>query len=154
MRKFNFNLKNVLMLRKRQEEFAQKQLFIAEEKLKNIEELLRKIENECKLLEKELREKQKKNQKLVALQEYFFYLQSLRQSIQEHQDELLRAQNFMETKRQELGEATKKKKIMENIKDKQYEEWKETYRKLEIKLIDEMATLRHIQQKEGLSHAS
>lgn len=154
MKKFNFNLKNVLMLRKRQQEHAQKQLFIAEEKLKSIEELLRKIENECELLEKELQEKQKSSQKVAAIREYFLYLQNLRRSISEHQDEILKAQNFMEIKRQELNEATQRKKIMENIKEKQYEEWKESYRKLEIKLIDEMATLRHIQQKEGLTHES
>ena len=148
MKKFNFNLKALLNFRKQQEEEAQREMMLARQQLQKILGILEHLEHECTLLEEDLRNKQGGKQNIEEYRSHYFYLQDLRQKIQSHQDRVMEAQNLVEKKRQAVNQAMQNKKIIENIHEKQYSEWKSEYEKLESKLSDELSTIRHIRNKE------
>lgn len=152
MKKFRFKLKTLLMVRKEQESSAQKEVMLAQKQLRKIVEILNELQYECDLLEKDLQQKQKYN--INDFRNHFLYIQSLRQKITKQQDDILEAQNVLTIKRTNVKKAMQQKKILENIHDKQHSAWTKEYQSIESKLIDELATIRHIRDKERLSYDS
>ena len=140
----------LLRLRKQKEQAAQKEAMLAHQQLNKVKEALDLLQSECDFLADELRKKQKTTRSIHDFRNYYLYLQELRRKIESQQDEMLKAQNLLEIKREKVAEAMQNKKILENIKDKQYAEWQEQFEKLEAKLIDELATIKFIRNKEGL----
>ena len=139
------------MVRKQQEEAAQRDVTQARQKLRNITEILEELERECDFLEQDLRAKQSSPHSVHEYNDHFLYFQLLREKIAQQQDDILQAQNAVEEKRQAVTKAMQKKKVIEKIKEKQYTSWKDNYQQMEAKLLDELATLRHIRVKERLS---
>lgn len=154
MKKFRFNMKTLLMVRQQQEEAAQREVMLARQKLQKIVEILEELKRECDHLEQDLREKQASPHSIHEYKDHFLYFQFLREKIAQQQDDVLQAQNAVEVKREAVTKAMQNKKVIEKIKDKQYTSWKDHYQKMEAKLLDELATLRHIRVKERLSDES
>ncbi len=141
MKKFEFRLQTVLEQRERHENLARKALAEALAELVKMQEIVRKLVLERKNLEQEFEEKLK--QEPAKLPAYLDYFASLGKRIADQQDAILKFQNIVEQKRQALAEARKEKKVIENLKDKQYSEWKKELEKQETAFLDELATSRY-----------
>ncbi len=150
MKKFNFNLSSVLKVRKQLETVAQREVFLAQEHLDKVKQVLKVLQDETENLEKELASKQRTGLSIHDYKDYLYYIQSLKKRLQQQQDVVFKSQNILKGKRNDVTKAMQKKKIIENIKDKQYDVWKEQFQKMEAKLTDELATIRYIRSKERL----
>jgi flagellar FliJ protein len=147
MKKFLFNLQTLLEVRVREEDWAKQELAVA---LAEIEKVNRKIANlktEVKYIEEQLVLRQKKSGTITNLTDCVYYLEVLQDKILCQQDERMRLQNVAADKRAAVIEASKKRKALEKLKDKQYAEWEEEYNKQEVALLDESGNVRYIRQK-------
>lgn len=137
-------MKTLLMVRKQQEDVAQKEVVLARQQLQKVINIVEQLQVECDTLEQDLNKQQRAKHSIVDYRNHFLYLQNTRKKIALYQDEIFKKQNIVEARRQDAIKAMKKKKVIENIKEKQFTSWKEDYQKMETKLLDELATIRHI----------
>jgi|SaaInlStandDraft_3_1057020.scaffolds.fasta_scaffold121366_2 flagellar protein FliJ len=149
MKKFTFNLETVLKVRKQREEAAQRDMVKALKRLESLKEILKLLQDEVYSLEEELQQRQKHSPNVRDFYDYLLYLQSVKKKIEVQQDEVFKAHNIMEERRSVTVAAQRQKKVIENIKDKHYDEWSEHLLKTEQKFLDELATIRYIREKEG-----
>lgn len=144
MKQFNFKMQTLLRLRKMKEDAALREVSLVQEELNKLFELLKLLNIESTALEEELRDKQKGSIPIHEFHNHFLYIQSIKIKMLEQQDAILHTQNLLEKKRQNVEIAMQNKKVIEKLKDKQYDRWQEDLKKLEVKLLDELATIRHI----------
>ena len=145
-------MKTLLMIRKHRENSAQKEMLQARQYLQKILEILEELQEESTLLGQQLQSRLKGKSSVFEYRNHFMYLEVLQQKIQERQDDILKAQNIVEAKRVAVTKAMQNKKIIEKIREKQYSSWQDKYQKLEAKMLDELATIRHIRTKEKFSN--
>jgi flagellar FliJ protein len=70
------------------------------------------------------------------------YIENIRLKEKERKNIIHQAEEKVEKKRQELMEAVKNRKVMENLKDKHAEEYRKNLNELEQKISDEMSVLK------------
>ncbi len=143
MKKFQFNLATVLRVREREEEAARIKLVKARELLNVIIKKIEALESEKLSVEAEWRNRSTTRGSFLRGEDYVGYLQILQGRIAEQQDELMRAQNIVEAKRVELEKISRKKKALENLKERKYAQWNEEYRTMERLHLDEVAVTRY-----------
>jgi flagellar FliJ protein len=139
MRKFDFRLKTVLKVRE-QEELSKRRALTEEEIV--LEEAKAKVEQlreETSEVEGELRDQQVSGSRAQDLAAHLAYLHSLQEQSIQSQDRLMLQQNITESKRRDVADAQKRKKMIENLKDKRYLQWKHENEIEENKLLDEIA---------------
>lgn len=140
---FNFRLQTVLNVRKTFEdkvltEFSEQQKELEREKV-----ALKKIVEHKHRLINTFREMQGKS---VNIYEIVLRSSNIKQC---QKNEVLQKERVQDAgqkvdkKREELLEATQKRKIMENLKSKEFEKYKSNEMLLERIAIDEMAIVRH-----------
>lgn len=138
MKKFKFELEDVLSLRKFQQEQAQIELgkAVAEEV---------KIQDNLNLLALQHTEAMKSLsgvtdfQAIISGQQYFSFLKKQEEKLLE---DLSAAKIFTETKRDAFKEALQKTESINKLKEKQLAEYKELEAKEEEDMIDDMVTSR------------
>ena len=140
-------MQSLLNLRKQKERSALQEVSSAQDKLNYLFSILQDLKKESNSLEAELKEKQKSTVPIHEFRNHSLYIQSMKQKMIEQQDLVMQAQNLLELKRKDVEEAMKDKKIIEKLKLKQYDAWQENFTKIESKLLDELATIRHIREK-------
>lgn len=143
MKNFKFKLQTVLSYREKKEDTLKKELASLRAKYEKEKQILHALIEKLEEKQEELRAKQLQDLDIDEVSLYCTYLFKLRKDI------LLQAVKVEElfsqvcTKREELVEASKDKRIMEKLRDKQYEEFQQILLKSEQILIDEIATSRH-----------
>ena len=147
MAKFDFRLDTVRQVREREEQEAQRELMQAELERKEIQAQITELKKMAVEVESGLKQKQVEGVQVAELADHMAYLYQLQGDTALREDELLRAINVVGQKRQLLAEASKKKKMIENLKDKQYLRWKRDTEKREAETLDELATLRYQHRK-------
>lgn len=147
MKKFNFELSSLLKYRNEVEQLRKKQLFLAQTDLHNAFDHLRKYEKELERLRQEFNTH---NQEFIILSDvtaYFSYSQLLKSKMDQQKKEIQRYQQIFETKRQAAIQAMQKRKIVENLQEKQYAAWEHDYLENEKSFFDELATIRFMRSK-------
>ena len=147
MKKFEFSLVAVLKLRQEKEDLARKELVAVVETLQRLLEELERIKKERGEVEAEFRKKQQEAVQAEDLPIYLDYLQMMRTRMERKQDEIMKTQNIVELKRQAVIKAQQQKKMIENIKDKQYAAWQEAIEKKETEALNDLATIRFTRDK-------
>lgn len=143
MKKFVFKLEKLHSLRQKQEKDCKEELAKA---LAEADQILSKLEGarrERDETEKKLRQIQESTNDSREISEYFHYLDLMGKKLANIQDEVIKSQNEVTVKRQNLQEALQKRKVLDNIKEKKYSLWEKEYSKLEAALLDEVATTRY-----------
>ncbi len=143
MKNFDFRLETVLKVRKQEEAVKRKELMEQELLLHNLQKRAELLQEESLAIESDLREQQQGKGSAQNLASHLAYLHSLQEQIILSQDDLMRQKNVTEGKRRMVAEAQKKKKMIENLKEKQYLQWKQEIEQKETEELDEIATLRH-----------
>lgn len=142
MKKFKFNLENVLKQREILQKLAQKKYFdqkrkIRAEKLK----ALSTMEN-IKKMHNELNELQLKGEKLTINEifEYRNHIDHLEQSLELIKQNIANLENDLVSIHQALVTASQNKKIILRLKDKAYQNYLDAINKAEEKFLDEITT--------------
>jgi len=149
-KRFKYDLESVLKVRaikekKEQEKFADKQRKYLEEKQREAA-----IEAEKKGKEEELRGVFKKGpiSDFAKVLRRRSHLDVLRDDLDKQVEKVIDASKLLEEQRARLVASMKDKKIMEKHKEKKLDEYKKLMQELEIKFMDEIATVRFKREKE------
>ena len=148
MAKFTFRLETVLRVREQEEMERRKELMEEETLLREIQQRVIDLEGENRKIEDSLRGHQGQGGSAQELASHIAYLHALKGRMVEAQDGVMRQQNITERKRREVAEAQKNKKMIENLREKSYREWREEREELERKDLDEIAMLRHSRNRD------
>ena len=136
MKKFKFSLEKVLSLREFEQNQAQIELGKAQSVVNEINEQLKFIASEI-VKSNESRANSADLNFLLSVENYVNGLNYKKEILLE---ELAKAQLVLEEKRAIVVEAIKKRKSLEKLKEKQFEEYKKQYNLEEEKILDEIST--------------
>jgi len=144
MKKFKFKLEPVLMQRKHREDIKKKELAEVFRELKNAEDFLLAVKNDFNRTQAStMREESLKRidiEKILLYESYMIYLRRL---IEETLIRIEGIKKKLAKKRIEYIEATKAKRVIEKLREKQYYNYMKDMEIKEQKFIDEMGIVRH-----------
>ena len=122
MAKFIFKLQSVLNLRKQKEDSIKNELANATRKLEAEKRKLSELET---MLEDTVREFNEKTKKTTVheLIEFNEYLSLLNSRIKTQKENVNNAAQYVDTVREELVKAVKERKILEKLRERQFEEF-------------------------------
>jgi len=148
MAKFIFKLQSVLNLRKQKEDSIKNELAAAMRKLEAEKRKLSELEN---ALEDTVREFNKKAKKATVheLIKFNGYLSLLNSRIKSQKENVNNAAKYVDKVREELVKAMKDRKILEKLKDRQYEDFLLEQKKLEQKTNDEIVSFNYNDSNTG-----
>ncbi len=149
MKKFQFKLETVLGVWEQRQTTAQKDLQEARALVLSIEGVIAKLKGEIELIFKQQEAGYGNKAAVMQLKMYRDYLEALKKKVALEEDELMRAQNVMESKRQVLMKIQRKIKTLEKLKEKKYADWEQELRKEEAFIADELAVTRYLRQMES-----
>ena len=142
MNLFRFRFRNVLRFREAKEEQKKQELGIKLNRLKHAEDELNGIVNTSKKHDIMMEKSAQGRTSVRTLIYNYFYARFLDKSKSNQEKTVDVAKEDVEAKRIELIEATKKKKILERLKERELEDYNRAIVKEEQTLIDEIATQR------------
>ena len=147
MNRFVFRLANLLRLRGVEEDRKKQELGSAMGHFVNEENKLKELDGTLSEHEKLMKEKGTGTVSARELQNKFNYTRSLDGRIDEQQKNVKKSEDAVNVKRAELAEASKHKKILERLKDRDREEHNRAAGMEEQASIDEMATQRNFKTR-------
>jgi len=139
---FKFKLQSVLEYRLNVEEKVQGEFSDVKRYLELQKAVLNELIQERESLMNELRAMQRLNIKADDIATLVAFVESVREKEKNQQEVIRQARDKVEAKRQELVEAVKNRKVMENLRDKRADEYNKGVNELEQKNSDEMAVLK------------
>ena len=143
MNRFRFRLANLFRLRGVEEDKKKREFGIALGHLGREENKLKKMDGTLSEHEKHVEEHGQGAVSARELQNNFNYARSLDGRIEEQQKNVKKAEESMISRRADLAEASKHKKILERLKDRDREEYNHAVAKEEQAIIDELTTQRY-----------
>ena len=135
---YRFNLQVLLDYRKRIEEGLQIELSQVQRELEKEKQLLTAYQREKHYYEEELVRREEKEIDVSEALLYRDYLRGMRIRIKEQRDVVAKAKGDLDIKQNELLDATKKRKVLEKVKEKEWKRFKENLERKERILIDEI----------------
>lgn len=143
MAKFNFKLQSFLGLKQKIEdqkknEYGKAIKVLEEEKTKK-NKLLNQYLNTINQMKQKIIEGIKPNE----LQQYNNFISYILKAIQQQEEVIIKAQDLVDKKREELVNAMKDRKMIETLKEHKYEEYVKEEKKLEQKVIDEIVSFKY-----------
>lgn len=143
MAKFNFKLQSFLGLKQKIEdqkknEYGKAIKVLEEEKAKK-NKLLNQYLNTINQMKQKIIEGIKPNE----LQQYNNFISYILKAIQQQEEVIIKAQDLVDKKREELVNAMKDRKMIETLKEHKYEEYVKEEKKLEQKVIDEIVSFKY-----------
>ncbi len=142
MAKFVFKLQPVLNIKKQIEDSLKIQLGKAVQALEAEKELLRELESEKKRCMAEVGAEVSGGVKADKLKNYNAYISFIKQKISRQCEMVKSAQEIVDKYREELTDMMKERKMLEKLREKQYEEYLKEVKKKEQKDIDEIVSYR------------
>ena len=140
---FRFRLETVLTQRRHVEETFQKELADARQELSAAQAVLRETKDTRRQCTREMRRKQRDRFRADDMLLYYPYLERLKQEIELHVKRVAAAERKVVQKRQALLEAMKKRKILDKLKEKQFQTHLKAEAGREQRFTDESAARRH-----------
>lgn len=134
---YRFNLQVVLDYRKRIEEGLQIELSQIQRELEKEKQLFLAYRREKNYYEEELVKREEKEINVNEALLYRDYLRGMRIKIKEQRDIVAKAKGDFDIKQNELLNATKKRKVLEKVKEKEWKRFKENVERRERILVDE-----------------
>ncbi|MEE9505099.1 MAG: flagellar export protein FliJ [Thermodesulfobacteriota bacterium] len=134
---YRFNLQVALDYRKRIEEGLQIELSQIQRELEKEKQLFLAYRREKNYYEEELVKREEKEINVNEALLYRDYLRGMRIRIKEQRDIVVKAKGDFDIKQNELLNATKKRKVLEKVKEKEWKRFKENIERRERILVDE-----------------
>lgn len=148
MARFKFRLQGYLNVKEKIEEQKKLEYGKAIQKLEEEKEKKRAIEAEAASRLDELRIEMGENISPERFINYKQYLTLLEKNAIKQEGEIKRAGNFAESKRIELVGAMKQRKMVDVLKEHDYEDFLEEEKKAEQRIVDEIVSYRYGQAEE------
>jgi flagellar protein FliJ len=139
---FKFKLQSVLEYRMNIEEKILNEFSDVNRLLNQQKAILKALIIERESLMNDLRNMQSSRMRADDIATLVAYVENVRLKEKEQKNIIHQAKEVVEKKRKELIEAVKNKKVMENLRDKQAEEYQNNLSALEQKNSDEMSVLK------------
>jgi flagellar FliJ protein len=139
---FKFKLQSVLDYRLNIEEKILNEFSELKRELDRQKAMLEELKSERESMVAGLRKMQSQTIKAHDISSILVYVDRLRESEKQQKQVIQQIMEAVDKKRQELVEAVKNRKIMENLKDKQKEEYIKDVNDTEQKDSDEMSVLK------------
>lgn len=143
MAKFKFKLQSFLGVKQKIEDQKKNEYGKALNVLKQEEQKKIELLNQHSNTLNEMRNKISKGIKPTQLQQYNNFIAYTLEQIQLQETVIQKAKAMAENKRQELVDAMKSRKMLETLKDHEYEDYLKEEKKAEQKILDEIASFRH-----------
>jgi flagellar protein FliJ len=138
MKKFKFSLEALLNHRIRKEQELQKEVSLCEYEVINEKSILLQIKHDITKTYDELNYKQTNRMEISEHIRYINFISRLNNSILIQEDKITKVENKFILKREELIEAVKKRKIVDNLKEKKLLAYKDEQQKEEQNFMDEV----------------
>lgn len=139
MRRFKFRLQSLLDFRERQKEQAQAKTAAAEQQLQQSQQLLQQLDAE--LVQSAANFYQQQHNKAISINTFKVfnnYLDKIKREITAQQDKVYQAETYYAACRRELNVLSKNCKLIEQIKDKGWQDYKHQMLAEEQKTLDEL----------------
>jgi len=143
LNRFRFRLESLLRFRAAKEEEKKREFGVVLGHLKHEDERYNNIINNIDQHDRFMEESGQGKTSVRTLIYNFFFARSLEKRKSEQKKVVKKAEKLAGEKRSELTEATKKKRILERLKENKLEEYNQAVIKEEQALIDEFATQRY-----------
>lgn len=145
---FRFRLEPVLQVRKRTEETLQRELAQRRLDWEAAYSRLRSMEEDRRRYRRELQDKRMRGMTIAELELYEAYFLRLDDDIARQESRVEKLATAMESKRSELVEAAKKKKILDRLKEKQRQAYSYEEMRQEGRFLDEIAGQNRFRRRE------
>lgn len=142
MAKFKFTLEALLNHRLHHEEVVQKELAVCGCRVRDEKAMLLRIQQDKDRAYAEIHQKQLRG---IAISEHIVYanfLEGLARNMVTQQEKIIEAEKQFAQKREELIEAVKKRKTIENLKEKGLAAYSKNLLKMDQDFLDEVAICR------------
>lgn len=144
MKKFSFTLQKVLDLREFQENQAKTQLAAAISQADLLRSQLGSVAQKRSQTNLSRREIVDPNQ-MIAVEHYVLWLDNEKERLL---NELAQAELVIEEKRKDFAEAMKNRKVLDNLKEKQFAQYKKDFYKAEENAADDIASHSYYEDEE------
>ena len=141
---FNFKLEAVLEYRRKLEELMRKEFSEASKRLDEEKKKLAQLKDTYLRIAEELDGRKEEGLDGVELDMYYAYLNRIKEYIGEQENLVEKYKEELETKRTSLVDMSRKRRIMEIVKEKAFEVYRASLEKVEQKTLDDIATTRLI----------
>ena len=129
-----------------QEETYQKELAQVQSELSNERAKLNRKQNSKQESLDKLQKKKKENPTIADIMLHMNHLTQLSKDIEKQALRVQKKTTLVDQKRQKLISIIKKRKTLKKIKDKDWQSYQQKLMQAERKLIDEVASTRHVQK--------
>ena len=146
MKKFRFRLQSVLDHKKRKEDSKKEELGKLLHTVQEVRDFMATLKSRCSLSIVEMRNLQENGISVDLLSQYRSFVVSLKNDITGQMDKLSDLMKEVDARRKELVAMSKERKVMEKLKDKEFERFKRAVLREEKKLIDEIGASRFIKR--------
>ncbi len=133
---YKFSMEKILNLREDKEQTVKEHMGLVQTKLHTEKTQLLNIKEEIDGLKK------KTYKGLLEMQSNNLYMENLYEKIQDQNKKIDETKKVLEDVRTELVAAQKDRKIMEKLKEKDFEKYRDRIKKAEQKELDEIAVLK------------
>lgn len=152
MAKFSFKLQSLLNIKIQLEDSLKNQLGRAIQKLEQEKAILRTFEQHMEECINEINNKSMLGTTVASLREYNSYMIFLKEKIELQKENVNWASINVDKYREELVKAVQERKMMENLKQKQYEDYMKEQNRDEQKKIDEVISFNYNNLITGEDH--
>ncbi|PKM47623.1 MAG: flagellar export protein FliJ [Firmicutes bacterium HGW-Firmicutes-8] len=144
MKPFLFKLQTALDIKLKEEDIQKEKLYQATKVYKQNLRMLTGLKNRLVEIQDILRGKQVKNIDVLEIKNCQDYIPVLNERIKQQEEKTEDSRLEMERVRSKLLEIMKKRKILEKLKTRHYQEYMREFLREEQKQIDEMATIGYV----------
>jgi len=144
MKPFLFKLQTALDIKLKEEDIQKEKLYQATKVYKQNLRQLTGLKNRLVEIQDILRGKQVKNIDVLEIKNCQDYIPVLNERIKQQEEKTEDSRLEMERVRSKLLEIMKKRKILEKLKTRHYQEYMREFLREEQKQIDEMATIGYV----------
>ncbi len=148
MKKFIFKLEPLLNFRKQEEHLKRKELFLAHTHLQHLIGKMEELEKECLDLDETIRRKSAIHVDTAEIVGFYDYKQVVNEQLKRYKEEIAKTHQRIEKRREAVIEAMQKRKIVENLQEKQSSSWESAFQEKEKTFFDELATIRYMRDKQ------
>jgi len=141
---FKFNLQPLLNHRRYLEEVMQKELAQSRKRLTAEQNKLRSLKEKKREYSQRLQQRQKVNGTVSELILYLRYIDRLSTEVERQHRQVIVAEKDFKTKRKDLIEIMKKRKVLEKLKENRLKAYRQQMLKHERKFMDEVAAKQFI----------
>ena len=146
MNRFRFRLDSVLMVRAAEETNKKREFGTVLRRVKSEEDRLREIEEHIAENDRLAEKLGEGGTRAAELMDMSRYAGALERKKTDQEETIARAEEFLDRKRGELVEATRRKKTLERLRERSLLEHESAERKEEQAVIDELAVQKHPHQ--------